>query len=306
MLWMLPPAYGQLVPMRPILPEEEKNINLRIGVDQHTLKAYEPLYLSLVAEHFAQPVKISVTITPPGGPPNIDLGELEGKWDKTDGRTPTGLNTHRMSTVLVGYEPVPGTHRFLLAEPGQYNIRVRVGKDEGNFKMLVQPDSVANEKAFVDLGADQFPEIFAEAAQAPPSAKLIDACQGILDNYPGTVCAEYCRGYMAIAQFKQAFKKSQKTGGREVYQPLAEELRRALAPHQKRSYGEQLAFFTAYACGLCGDFDGSLRAIDSVKLRLTVWGDNLDQMKTEIQRHVRPMPVPVPVDLAPATTLPSP
>jgi len=282
------PPQSQLPPVG----EPDRNIRLRAQLDRTTVKAYEPVYIGLSAEQFAQTLDLGVQIKRDEGPWQ-PLTIPAAAWPKSQVPTATGTIIFKMGTMLLSSADAATADKanaYLFATPGDYKIRVKVGPDSTTLSLKVVPGEPNNDKAFQVIGADLFGQVFAEEMDSDPAPKLLAACAVVLKDYPGTTAAKYCKAYVATANFRAAFKKHKRSGGKEVYTTLVNDLSEAWAPLADSFYGEELSLYLAYAKGLCKDFVGVIKTCDDMRTRVTPWSGLVDAMKGEVIRHTQPVP----------------
>ena len=90
-----------------------------------------------------------------------------------------------------------------------------------------------------------------------------------------------------------------------TYGDVAGDLSKIAEAFQDSFFGEMTGFYAGYAQGLAGNFDKVLVLTASVKTRLTLWGDAVSDMHSEVAVHVMPRPRIVnPNQPLPPTTAP--
>jgi len=188
---------------------------------------------------------------------------------------------------------VGGDERYLFATPGDYTLRVRIGPDTTPLKLSVEVGPPSDAQAFVELGAANLRTLLTEDFSADASRDLYKECQSVVRLYPDSTAADYCRAYIAINGFKEAYNTHHQGGGSLVWEPVALQLEKALRPHREGFFGEEVAFYLAYAQGLTHDFLAMAKTIANVKTHMTPWADRMDAMKKEVGQHVRPVDVPL-------------
>lgn len=264
----------------------DKNVRLRLQLDRVAIQTCEPVYLAVSADRFADTVAPDIQVRPKDQAP-IYLGALQGQWVVSEKQeTP-----QRMRILLVSANPGPQS-RFLFNEPGEYRLRVKIGPDFTSLQVSVVPGKPDDDKAFGELGPDNFNAMLTETRFAVPPPQLVKAVQTVAHNHPDSLAATYCRGYLATAAFKDAARIYQHAGGKPVWGPIAQQLQASFQVHNGDCFGEELGFYAAWAQGLGGDYPAAIQTIDSVRTRVTFWADMMTQMKLDIAMHLRPAEVP--------------
>jgi hypothetical protein len=264
----------------------DKNVKLRLQLDRVEIRTYEPVYLSVSAARFADNLAPDIRVREKGQP-MLDLGDMEGQWLTTSDPKET---PKRMRLLLIDASNGT-TSRYLFSQAGEYELRVKIGPDYTNLTVTVEQGSDDDDKAFGELGPDNFNAILTEAFNSVPPPALIKTAETVARNHPDSLAATYCRGYLATAAFKDAARIYHFSGGKPVWGPIAEELLASFKLHNGDCYGEELGYYTAHAQGLSGDFAAAIQTINTVKTHLTPWSDQMARMKADIAAHVRPVEV---------------
>jgi hypothetical protein len=282
----------------------EHNKRLRIQLDRTTIRAFEPIYLAVTAEHFIVPdARPEVSVWQGDGPPQpITIDDKA--WVSGDTVSGGDVQMHRVGVLLQLKSPAlsaSAVRTYLFPAEGEYLMRVKVGPDAATMKIHVIKTEAREKDAWDRLGQEQLDAIIYNGLDDRPKQTTVDTCSRIIRTFPGTVCAGYCQAYLSIAKFKVAFEKSGKSGGKAAYESIAKELVRIHEAFGDTFLGEQTGFYAAYAKGLIKDFNGMLVLADGVKSHVTPFSDALLAMKIEVLQHT--IPKVIPVD---PTTLPSP
>jgi hypothetical protein len=263
------------------LTRTDTSTNVRLVLDRTTIKAFEPVYLLITADHFADALETNVRVQR-NNDAATDLGNLEGSWHRGERRLGPDRVQKRLGALLAMILRSDGPH-FLFTEPGEYKIYVKLGPDLTTLDLNVLPAAGPDEaKAYAILGPEHFSMLFLEEAVDEPSQVLIDLCRQVLRRYSRTSCGEYSRAYLVIAFLKNRMRETHRQGGKDVYGPIAEDLDKSLRVFRDSFFGEELAYYTAYSQKLAGDVGPALQTIESVKSRLTIWGELMDRLKKEL------------------------
>lgn len=284
-------AFALIAHAQPLIPptgDVAQNKQLRIQIDRAKIRAFEPLYLCLVAEQFAPGVEAEVQISH-----QADVWQpivLPAKdWVKTQLTGPVVIL--RRGIVLQATEK-NGIRSFLFNTAGDYKLRVKIGPDSTTLNLTVTPPEAGEEASWNTLG-DRIEDVLENSFPNPPEQGTKDACARIIRKYPRTLCASYCQSYLSISQFKALFEKNSRGGGKAVYAQVTEDLQKIADSFHEGFFGEMTAFYAAYAKGLTGDFPGMLAIADGMKTHMTPWNEGVMEMRAEVMSHLAPRVIPV-------------
>ena len=311
-LWLM--GLGLLVAAAPAIAqptpagEADRNVRLRVQLDRASIAAFEPVYLSLSAEQFAENLGLQIAIRKGNDPWQYvvfpeDVQTRQDPWKRFESHSTPGLPLLKMGVpLLVGV--IGDTPRFIFSTPGEYRIRVKIGPDSPTLKLTVVTPTPDDKTAAEILGTDLFPKMFELDYRVRPDEKLKAAAARVIAELPGSTTARYCEAYLRTVKFRsESMKHDPPTANKAFYGPLADELEKSAAAFEDSFFGEELSFYAAYAHGLSGDFKGLLKIAEARKTTLTPWADALYDMKKDVQKHLRPAgSTPVPVD--PDSSLP--
>lgn len=262
-LWLLQASTGSA----PAL-ELDRNIiypcePLLLTISNYKLSPSEPVRLAVAGESFNEDIQI----------PGVMwiANEKQGK----------------IFTVLCGDY---AKNRYIFRDAGKYSISLRTGATTNSTSLTVLEANMSELAAYESIGPKLFPLLFLDSWRSEPHAELVKACTSISKQFPGTSCARYCDGYLAVAEFKSALKVHDTTGGKNVYQPIADRLLRCLtALEDGNSYSGQLPFFYAYALTLSGEDRAALQFLEkALSVRPTPWFPLLEKLKSEIASDQAP------------------
>jgi hypothetical protein len=285
----------------------EHNKRLRIQLDRTTVRAFEPIYLAVTAEHFVVPdARPEVSVWQGDGPPQpITIDDKA--WVSGDTVSGGDVQMQRVGVLLQLKSPALSANAvrtYLFPAEGDYQMRVKVGPDAATMKIHVIKTEAREKDAWDRLGLE-LDSIVYNGLDDRPKQTTVDTCSRIIRTFPGTVAAGYCQAYLSIAKFKVAFEKFGKSGGKAAYESVAKELVSVHDAFGETFLGEQTGFYAAYAKGLMKDFNGMLVLADGVKSHVTPFSDALMAMKIEVLQHTMPKVIPVePTTLPSAATRP--
>ncbi len=264
------------------------NVKLRLQLDRTTIKANEPVYISVTAERFATKIDPNIQVSCNQDKP-LDLGRMGDQWLKSDlTQSPMRL------CIMLADTSVGGDERYLFSKSGEYTIRVKIGPDATPLKLKVEAGPASDAQAFVEIGPSNFKALLTEEFGTDSPRDLFKICQTVVKLYPDSTVAGYCRAYIAIAEFKIAYTAHHLAGGPPVWEPVAFQLDKTLPPHRDDFFGEEIGFYLAYAQGLSRNYLAMAQTINSIKTHMTPWADRMDGMKKEVSQHVKPEAVDLP------------
>ena len=302
--WLVMAAAAGCACAEPLTPlgEGDRNTRLRVQLDRRSIKAFEPVYLGISAEQFAENLGIQIAIRRGNAPWQTVVIPTDPQrplavWNRFESHSSPGLPLLKMGMpLLVGQ--VGDQSRFIFSLPGDYKIRVKVGPDSTVLELVVVASAPDDEQAATILGTDMFPRMFEYNFKAQPDKKLQETAIRVIAEYPGSTTANYCQAYLLTTKFRSESNKHEPPlSNKAFYGPLADELDKSADIFRDSFFGEEIGFFTAYAHGLSGDFSGLLKTAELTSTRFTPWADALLDLKKDVKRHVRGNDRIVPVDV---------
>jgi hypothetical protein len=297
------PALAQPLPNVPSGDSESAIRRLKIQLDRKTARVYEPIYLCLTAEQFVAGVDPEVMIRKGADGQWKPVQIAQRQWEKSEAPRIGSIPLQRRGTILQ-LEDLNGHRRWLFPEPGDYNIRVKVGDDATTLNLKVAASDQAEKDAWT-LIVDRLGDILQNNFADTPEQGTLDACASVIRRYPNTMCAAYCQSYISITKFKVLFEKNAKSGGKPVYGDVADELAKVADRFRESYFGEMTAFYACYAKGLSKEYDQLINIADAMQTHLTLWADATMSMKIEVIQHIGPRVIPVDPDKPLPTTKPA-
>ena len=300
---------GSLALARPVraqvtVPQvgEERNKKLRIQFDRTKIRAFEPVYLCVSAERFATAADPEMQLRrddEPWQPISIPAKA----WFKSEIDGPGKLHTQRRGTIMQA-ATINGTRTWFFDRPGEYKLRVYIGADRTTLALTVVAPEPGEQEAWQVLG-DKVDDVLQNNFADQPEQATIDACVRVLRKYPRSQCAAYCQSYISVTRFKVIFERKARSGGKEVYGNVSDELEKLAVNFHESFFGEMTAFYAAYSKGLTHDFQGTLGIANNMTTHLTPWSDGVMEMRTEVLAHITPQVMIVDPNDPKSTTRPT-
>ena len=281
-----------------------KNKNLRILTDRKSIRAYEPIYVCLMAEQFATDEDAEIKVQRESETPIVVSFKKED-WVKMS-VVVSGKKLERRGIILQA-SSINSNRTMLFDKVGNYKIYIKIGPDMIPYDLTVTTEEPGDKVAWETLGT-KVDEVLQNNFPDPADQSTIDACIRIIRAYPKSMCAAYCQSYLHISKFKQqwnTYGRSPKGGGQKAYSDVASDLAKIAEVFQEGFFGEMTGFYAGYALGLAGSFDKVLVITASVKTRLTLWGDAVTDMHREVASHVMPKPTLIDPSHPSPTTAPT-